>query len=268
MRPARRLSDVVGACFLAALVMAPLAAAPSRGVVGGEPAPEGAHRFMASIQDPDGLAYCGGSVIAPTWVLTAGHCAADVDPEDLIVVTGRRNLDDEHVGQRLQVAQVLVHPGFSREPGPTNLRYDVALLRLAEPTVSPAIALAAPADDAFEAGGTPVKVAGWGDTVPTGGLTLSRELHEAEVNVVSDTECGQRYFNFDPDSHVCAAALLKGSCNGDSGGPLFAAGSRGPVQVGVVSFGQYPCVVPTFPGVYSEVNNSTIRDWIASKSNV
>src|SRR5688572_24189018 len=169
MQSLRSWRGLVAACFVATLTVAPLASPPSRAVVGGEPVPNGAHKFMASIQESDGFAYCGGSVIASTWVLTAGHCAEGKRSWDLSVVTGRRNLDDEHVGQRLAVAEILVHPGFSLTPGPTNLRYDVALLRLAEPTASPAIVLATKADDGFEAAGMPVKVAGWGDMLPTGG---------------------------------------------------------------------------------------------------
>lgn len=260
------MKTLVVACSLALLVMAPLAS-PSRGVVGGEPAPEGAHKFMASIQEADGLAYCGGSVIAPMWVLTAGHCVAGYKPENLVVVTGRRNLDDERVGQRLRIAQLFVHPGFSTAPGTTNLRNDVALIRLASPTASPAIALATKADDRFEAPETPVKVAGWGETHPTGGgRSLSRELREADLNVVSDDECRLSSLNFHADSHVCAGALLKSSCNGDSGGPLFAAGPRGPVQIGIVSYGASPC--GALPAVHSEVNYLHIRAWIAATAGV
>ena len=261
MRSVRRMSGLMVTCLVAVLSIATLTSAPSSAIVGGKAAAQGAHQFMASLQDSTGFAFCGGSVIAPSWVLTAAHCVADGDATGLFVVTGRTDLDDSSSGQRLAVAEVYVHPAYE------NSTHDAALLRLAAPTSSPAITLAGEADDGFEAAGTPVKVTGWGDTLPTMGLFSTSELREVDLNVASDRECGQTNFGFDPETSVCAAALLKDSCQGDSGGPLFAAGPRGPVQIGVVSYGQ-SCALPKFPGVYSEVNNPAIRDWIAATSSV
>lgn len=252
-----RVLVVAAAAATAALVQT----SPAHAVVGGTTAAEGSLPFMASLQDGSGFAFCGGSVIASSWVLTAAHCVSDGDASDLYVVTGRTNLDDTGKGQRIKVSQVYVHPAYA------NDTHDSALLRLSTPTTSPAIALSSAADDDLEAAGAPVTVAGWGDTLPTMGLFADSTLRYANLNVVSDSECGQTNFGFDDPTGVCAAALLKDSCQGDSGGPLWGVKAGRKVQIGIVSYGQ-SCALPKFPGVYSEVNNAQIRSWITSVSGV
>lgn len=245
----------------ATAVAAALAPSSAQAVVGGTSSAEGAQPFMASLQDGSGFHFCGGSVIASTWVLTAAHCVPDGDAGDLYVVTGRTDLSDTSKGQRIKVAQVFVHPAYADDT------HDAALLRLSAPTTAPAIGLAGAADDDLEAAGRTVTVAGWGDTLPTMGLFATDQLQQVDLKVVSDSECGQTNGGFDAATGVCAAALLKDSCQGDSGGPLFSVKAGRKVQVGVVSYGT-SCALPRFPGVYSEVNNTAIRSWITTTSGV
>jgi trypsin len=257
LRTLARAAAVLGSAALLALGPAGGASA----IVGGSAAADGEFPFMASLQDGTGFAFCGGSIISPDWVLTAAHCVADGSAADLYVVTGRTDLANTSKGQTIKVDKVYVNPAYA------NSAHDSALLHLSTPTSSPAITLATAADDALEAPGRPVTVTGWGDQYPTMGLMAPTAMRKVDLNVVSDSECGQTNFGFDAATGVCAAALLKDSCQGDSGGPLFATTPAGRIQIGIVSYGQ-SCALPKFPGVYSEVNNAQIRGWITTVSGV
>lgn len=60
---------------------------------------------------------------------------------------------------------------------------------------------------------------------------------------------------------VCAFAMKKDACSGDSGGPVRRL-SDGKL-VGLVSFGPGNlCADPKYPGVYTRI--ASVRKWIAS----
>ena len=62
-------------------------------IVGGQAVqPAGKYSFMASIQTSYGFAYCGGSVMSRTAVLTAAHCLDGKAAADVFVVVGRDDL--------------------------------------------------------------------------------------------------------------------------------------------------------------------------------
>lgn len=269
----RRGAALLVALALLSLLFAARADAgpgPDPRIIGGDPAEPGEYPFMAALLNDTYSGtdwhkqYCGGSLIASSWVLTAAHCVEGESAADLAVAVGRNQIDSAQ-GQRRDVAAIYIHPQYG---SPTSLSHDAALLQLASPVsgITP-IRLAGSADDGYEAAGTMLTVIGWGNT-STSGTFYPNDLMEVDVPVVSDSQCGRAYgSSLHAATMLCAGEGGKDSCQGDSGGPLFWNGSGGRVQMGIVSWGQ-GCAKKRFPGVYSEVNNAAIRSWVTSVAGV
>jgi secreted trypsin-like serine protease len=245
---------------------------PEPRIIGGEPADFGEYPFMVALLfEPSAGSdfdkqYCGGSLISSRWVLTAAHCVDFLEsPDEVAVAVSRTNLDSAE-GERVDVRAFYVHPDYD----PNVISPDVALLRLARPVtgIEP-IELADASDDTFEAAGTMLTVIGWGNTSTTGQASFPDALREVVVPVVDDTTCDTAYHGFvTVETQLCAGQKGIDSCGGDSGGPLFATTSSGDdVQVGIVSYG-IGCAKQRYPGVYTEVNSPTVRDFIADVAGV
>ncbi|NKK58622.1 trypsin-like serine protease [Rhizobium leguminosarum bv. viciae] len=258
-------------------------------VIGGQAAKKGEWPWQVKILAPDPEqrgrfgGHCGGSLIAPRWILTAAHCVTsgrsgkqDLFARDLLIVEGKSKIDkviavDGPDKPGLAVEDVIIHEDFDRKV----FANDIALIKLAAPAVSKPAILASASDDEVEAAGHPAVVTGWGYTKADHGWDdkyLPTELQEVELPIVPREDCRAAYrdssmrMNPIDERNVCAgyAEGGKDACQGDSGGPLVAQRpDKRWIQLGIVSWGA-GCAEAEHYGVYTRV--AAFRDWIAAKT--
>jgi secreted trypsin-like serine protease len=211
-------------------------------VVGGVGTGGASYRWMVRLSMG-----CGGSLVAPDVVLTAGHCAPRTGPTSRI--TAIAGSGDLAAGTRIRSAYVYRAPGF-RSATRGN---DWALVKLASAFALPTLRLTPSA--AYDNG--LFRILGWGSTSENGGQ--QRILRTATVPFVDDATCQRAYRGnpFVASQMICAGNVAHGgvdTCQGDSGGPMIRRDDAGGyVQVGIVSWG-YGCGRAHYPGVYTQVS--------------
>ncbi len=248
---ARFIRNVVAALVVAAVAV-PWPARPAGAIAHGADAADGDYRFsvlltMTGLPAEDGTrdSSCSGALIAPRWIVTAGHCFRDATgrrvsrtvAERTTAVVGRTDLGNRD-GQEVDVVAV-----YQAESA------DVALAELGEPVtgITPIRVATEP-----PVRGEVLRLTGFGLVTDGGAAVPASRLQTGQftVDAIGDALIETSGRAPRPDTSPCAH---------DSGGPYFRENrGRNVVLVAVVSSG--PGCPHTGPDLSARVDN--LGDWI------
>ena len=207
-------------------------------IVGGQP--ESGFAAVGALTE-GGEAFCTGTLVTTTTVVTAAHCVpGNPNPASIKFFVGH-DATQPGSGTALAVKSIHAHPQYDDE----NITNDIAVLRLAEPApVTPIAALTTPMDASWK--GREATFVGYG--VTKGDKDDAGKKRSVTIALSDIQATTIRY------EHAS-----KNTCFGDSGGPALAKVGSEFKLIGVTSWGDNDCAAF---GVNTRVD--TYMDFIKS----
>ncbi|XP_043468491.1 chymotrypsin-2-like [Leptopilina heterotoma] len=225
-------------------------------IINGEDVKPGEIPYQVSLQKiAKNFHFCGGSILNEAFVITAAHCVVSKNASDIQVIAGTLKLSEPKSVH--YVSQIIVHKFYNRTD---SWRNDIALLRVKNRFILCNTIQKIPLPyynmviDAYEY----AVVSGWGRLQYKG--PRPDHMQRAQIRIADQNYCRAVYEDhghFIYPTHICAydPDIRKGSCKGDSGGPLTVKG----FLVGLVSWSN-GCAKTDYPTVYTRVPE--YLDWI------
>jgi hypothetical protein len=228
---------------------------------------------------PRQLFFCGGSIIADNWLLTAAHCIGGLtEGDDWTVMTGHsRRHAYSATRQTRRVRHIVVHPEYSS----STMVNDIALIRVDRPFRfdSTVRRLCLPPLGYVPESGRRCYVGGWGKTSHED-VTYSVQARLRVLSVFPLSQCESFFTDVVADRLFCTAGRHGVDvCQGDSGSAVLCeataddvsassnpatspAPGPGPlILAGIVSYGaESDCGNPAVPSVHTAV--ASFVPWI------